>query len=100
MNAVTTYKLRAASAEDLWEMLVAAGTGKPRAYAYDAAGAHLFDAARVRLPWPETEPGEPDPETGEALPVPTGFWFCEVTLVGETDAALAEVAVDVQAASG
>lgn len=83
---VTKYTLRASSAWELHGLLCAAGEGKARRYAWAEDGVLYFDAARVRLPYPEmTVSG------GEYAP--TGFWLCEVSLVDETDAELWVMAI-------
>lgn len=101
MSAINVYLIRAASPNELHAALVAASTGKARPFAGDE---DHFDEARVRFPYPETVPGEPDPETGAPTKVLTGGWLCEVVLVDEVDAALAliaqDIATDTQAASG
>ena len=103
---ITTYRFRAASAADIHAALVAASAGKDRPYAWtDGEGDLRYDEARVRLPYAETQSGQPvtDPETGDTYTpeVATGNWLSEVALVGKTDAALAALAASVdQAASG
>lgn len=86
----TSYILRGESASALHALLVAAGSGHERPYAF---GADSFDTARVRVPYPEMVSGAPDPETGELVSVATGLWLCEVVLVDEADEALAALAV-------
>lgn len=93
MSAITTYTLRAASAEALHDLLIAASAGKDRPYAVTADGARIFDEARVRLPYPEFVVDGADPETGAPIYASTGYWRCEVSLVDETDAALAAASV-------
>lgn len=88
MTMLTTYRLRAESCDALWQLLADASDGKARPYAWAAVGGrHVFDESRVRLPWPEIEPGDSDEL------VDTGFWLCDVALVGEPDAGLSEIAV-------
>lgn len=103
MMTVTTYRLRAASSDDLHAALVAASEGKARAYAWlREDGSKRFDKARVRPPYEETSAGAAvevtDPDGGTytvELPQATGLWLCEVALVDETDADLAAVAVGI-----
>ena len=102
MTDITTYHLRAESGEALWQMLSAASAGKTRAYAFETEGQKFFDEARVRRPYAEMAPGAPmeetNPETGEVTAwtplAPTGFWLCEVILVGEEDSDLAAIAAN------
>jgi hypothetical protein len=93
MSSITAYALRAGSAEALHALLVTASAGKERPYAWADGEALCFDEARVRLPYPEMQAAESDPETGAPIYAPTGYWRCEVMLIGETDAALAAIAV-------
>ena len=92
MNAITTYTLRAASAEALHELLIAASAGKERPYAWMDGDVGRFDEARVRLPYPEFVVDGADPETGAPIYAPTGYWRCEVMLVDTDDAALGALA--------
>lgn len=90
---ITSYTIRAASADAIHAALVAASAGKERTYAW---GVDRFDEARVQVPFPEMVPGEPvtDAEGVTYTPqVPTGYWLCTVALVDETDADLAPIAV-------
>jgi hypothetical protein len=87
MTTIFTYVLRAASVASLHEQLVEIGEGRARRFAWAGEDESLrFDEARVRLPYPETAAGEPEP---------TGFWLCDVSLVDEEDAMLAAIAVNV-----
>ncbi|MGB5948125.1 MAG: hypothetical protein WBG82_02290 [Parvibaculum sp.] len=90
---ITTYTLRAASAGELHAMLAQASANRARAYAWTDEEGIRFDEARVRLPYSETLDDEP-----------TGAWLCDVVLIGEADATLADLAQSVtsgdQAASG
>lgn len=87
---ITTYTIRAASADAIHAALVAASAGKERPYAW---GADRFDEARVRRPYAEMAAGASDPETGEPTFIPTGLWLAEVVLVDQADAELAAIAV-------
>lgn len=90
---VTKYTLRASSAWELHGLLCAAGEGKTRRYAWAEDGVLYFDEARVRLPYPEMQAAEPDPETGAPIYAPTGYWRCEVSLVDESDGELWVMAI-------
>ncbi|MCE9649137.1 MAG: hypothetical protein K8R18_05855 [Parvibaculum sp.] len=91
MSGIVIYRLRGASSDEIWSLLVQASAGRPRAYAFESAsGARLFDEARIRTPWPETVATT----GGEDAPaIETGVWFCEVALVGEQDAELSALSV-------
>lgn len=97
MSQITSYLLRGASVDALHAQLVDAGAGMERPYAWiDQAVQARFDAARVRLPWPETMPGDPVTDESGAIfrpDIPTGSWLCEVSLVDQVSEALASVAI-------
>lgn len=99
MSQITSYLLRGASVDALHAQLVDAGAGMERPYAWiDQAVQARFDAARVRLPWPETMPGDPVTDESGATyqpDVPTGNWLVAVSLVDEVSEALASVAISV-----
>lgn len=88
VTTITTYTLRAASAEALHNLLATASTGKERPYAWMDGDVGRFDEARVRLPYPEFIAEGTDPETDAPIYAPTGYWRCEVMLVDCADAAL------------
>jgi hypothetical protein len=92
MSAITTYTLRAASADALHALLVAASAGGERPYAWMDGDARRYDEARVRLPYPEFMADGADPETDAPIYAPTGYWLCAVMLVDTVDAALAALA--------
>jgi len=91
-SMMTAYALRAPSMAELHAMLLAASEESPRPYAWKDGDALRFDDARVRLPYPEFMADGADPETDAPIYAPTGYWRCEVMLIGETDAALAAIA--------
>lgn len=85
---ITTYTLRAESAEALHDLLIAASAAVMRPYAWLDDSERRFDEARVRLPYPEFFAEGTDPETDAPIYAPTGYWRCEVMLVDCADAAL------------
>lgn len=96
IGGVTRYGLRMNSEAELHAALVSASAGRPRAYAAIAEDNSLwYDEARVRIPYAEAVPGDADPVTGERPSILTGAWLSEVALVGETDDALAGIAVSI-----